>query len=137
MEMLLGRSGKHNSNLEILNTGATMVGETCKWLQFSVAYIYHDTDHDTVEFSILGGVRRGNSKTATLDFRRADFELFRRLVGGVPWGSVLEIKGVQDVCLLFKKEVLKAQEQAVPMSRKMSWRGRRLAWMNGKLFLRF
>ena len=50
-------------------------------------------DHDMVEFLILGGVRRGNSKTATLDFRRADFELFRRLVGGVPWGSVLESKG--------------------------------------------
>lgn len=47
-----------------------------------------------VEFSILGGVRRGNSKTATLDFQREDFELFRRLVGGVPWGSVLESKGV-------------------------------------------
>ena len=30
------------------------------------------SDYDMVEFSILGGVRRGNSKTATLDFRRAD-----------------------------------------------------------------
>ena len=39
------------------------------------------SDHDIVEFSILAGVRRGNSKTATLDFQRADFELFRRLVG--------------------------------------------------------
>ena len=78
------------------------------------------SDHDMVEFSILGGGRRGNSKTATLDFRRADFELFRRLVGRVPWGSVLESKGVQDGWLLFKKEVLKAQEQAVPLSHKMS-----------------
>ena len=94
------------------------------------------SDHDMVEFSILGGVRRGNSKTATLDFLRADFELFRRLVGRVPWGSVLESKGVQDVWLLFKKEVLKAQEQAVPLSRKMSRCGRRLAWMNRELFLR-
>ena len=59
-------------------------------------------DHNMVEFSILGGVRRGNSKTTTLDFWRADFELFRRLVGGVPWGSVLESKGVQDVWSLFK-----------------------------------
>ena len=30
------------------------------------------SDHDMVEFSILGEVRRGNSKTATLDFWRAD-----------------------------------------------------------------
>ena len=78
------------------------------------------SDHDMVEFLILAGVRRGNSKIATLGFRRADFELFRRLVGRVPWGSVLEGKGVQDVWLLFKKEVLKVQEQAVPLICKMS-----------------
>ena len=52
------------------------------------------SDHDVVQFSILGGGRKGNSKTATLVFRRADFELFRRLAGGVPWNSVLESKGV-------------------------------------------
>ena len=38
--------------------------------------------------------------------------------------------------MLFKKEVLKAQEQAVPLSRKMIWCGRRPAWMNRELFLR-
>ena len=81
------------------------------------------SDYDMVEFSILCGVRMGSSKTATLDFRRADFELFRRLVGRVPCGSVLESKGVQDGWLLFKKEVFKVQEQAVPLSRKMSRRG--------------
>ena len=50
------------------------------------------SDHNMVEFSILGGVRSKYSKTATLDFWRADFELPRRLVGGVPWRSVLESK---------------------------------------------
>ena len=94
------------------------------------------SNHDMVEFSIFGRVRRRSSKTATLDFQRTDFELFRRLVGRVPWGSVLESKGVQDGWLLFKKEVLKVQEQAVPLSRKMSQHGRRLMWMNRELFLR-
>ena len=59
------------------------------------------SDHNLVEFSILGGVRRGNSKTATLDFRRADFALFRRLAGGVPWDSVLESKGAEDFSLCY------------------------------------
>ena len=54
------------------------------------------SDHDMVEFSILGGARRGNSKTATFNFLREDFELFRRLERGVPQDSVLESKGVQD-----------------------------------------
>ena len=62
--------------------------------------------------------------------------MFRRLVGGVPWDSALESKGVQDGWSLFKKEVLKAQEQAVPLSCKMSQQVRRLAWMNRELFLR-
>ena len=34
------------------------------------------------------------SETATLDFQRADFELFRMLVGRVPWDSVLKGKEV-------------------------------------------
>ena len=38
--------------------------------------------------------------------------------------------------MLFKKEVLKAQEQAVPLGPKMSQWGRRLAWMNTELFFR-
>ena len=84
-------------------------------------------DHEMVELSILGGARKGNNKTDTwrviLDFWRADTELFRRLVGGVPWDSVLESKGVQDGWSLFKKEVLRAQEQAVPLSLKMSRQG--------------
>ena len=54
------------------------------------------SDHDMVEFSILGEVRSGVSKTATLDFQRADFELFRTLVGRVPWESVLKGRGVQE-----------------------------------------
>ena len=90
-----------------------------------------------VEFLIFGGARRGNSKTATLDFQRADFELFRRLVGGVPWGSVLKSKGVQDGWSLFKEEALKVQEQAVQLCCKVSWEGRRSsAWMYRELFLR-
>jgi len=52
------------------------------------------SDHEMADFSILCGARRGDSKTATLDFQRVDFELFWRLVGRVPWDSVLEDKGV-------------------------------------------
>jgi len=55
-----------------------------------------DSDCEMVEFLILGGGRRGDNKTATLNFRRADFELFRRLAGRFPWDSVLVDKGVQE-----------------------------------------
>ena len=37
-----------------------------------------------IVFLILGEVRRGGSKTSTLDFQRDNFELFRILIERVP-----------------------------------------------------
>ncbi|PKU40985.1 rna-directed dna polymerase from mobile element jockey-like [Limosa lapponica baueri] len=71
-----------------------------------------------IEFSILGETRRGVTKTATLDFWRANFDLFRRLLDKIPWEAALKDIGVQEGWTYFKKEVLKAQEQAVPVCRK-------------------
>ena len=50
-------------------------------------------------------------KTAVLNFKRADFDLFRTLVAQVPWESLLKGKGVQEAWTLLKMEILKAQEQ--------------------------
>ena len=61
----------------------------------------------------MGVVRRVVSRTATLDFWRADFGLLRRLVDRVSWEAVLKGKGVQEGWTFFKKETLKAQEQAI------------------------
>ncbi|KAK4830600.1 hypothetical protein QYF61_012026 [Mycteria americana] len=88
-----------------------------------------------IEFLIRGEAARGVSKTATLDFRRADFGLFRRLVERVPWEAALTGKGVQEGWTFFKEEALKAQEQAVPRCRKTSQWGRRLAWLTRELWL--
>ncbi|KAK4810025.1 LOW QUALITY PROTEIN: hypothetical protein QYF61_005088 [Mycteria americana] len=67
-----------------------------------------------IEFLIHGEAARGVSRTATLDFQRVDFGLFRRLVDRVPWEAALMGKGVQEGWTFFKEEVLKAQERAVP-----------------------
>uniref|UniRef100_A0A8B9C3Y3 Reverse transcriptase domain-containing protein n=1 Tax=Anser brachyrhynchus TaxID=132585 RepID=A0A8B9C3Y3_9AVES len=93
------------------------------------------SDREMVQFSILGEVRKGTSKTAVLDFRRADFELFRTLVGRVPWEEVLKGKGVQEGWALLKKEILMAQERSVPTCPKMSRRGTRPAWLSRELWL--
>ena len=42
------------------------------------------SDHEIVEFSILGDIRRVTTKTAILNFQRADFDLFKMLVARVP-----------------------------------------------------
>ncbi|GAB0208629.1 hypothetical protein GRJ2_003328600 [Grus japonensis] len=78
------------------------------------------SDHEMVEFRILRAVRRAHSKLATLDFRRADFGLFRDLLGRIPWGKALEGRGAQDSWLIFKGHLLQAQEQCIPAKRKSS-----------------
>ena len=52
------------------------------------------SDHEIIEFSILGDVRRVISKTAIWNFQRADFDRLRMLVAGVPWESLVKGKGV-------------------------------------------
>ncbi|KAJ7427992.1 hypothetical protein WISP_02289 [Willisornis vidua] len=91
------------------------------------------SDHEIIDISILRDVRRAINKTSTLDFRRADFGLFRRLVWSIPWETTLENKGVREGWTYFKKEVLSAQEQADPLCQKASWRGGQPAWLNRKI----
>ncbi|GAB0179197.1 hypothetical protein GRJ2_000385000 [Grus japonensis] len=68
------------------------------------------SDHKMVKFKILRAARRARSKLTTLDFRRADFGLFRDLLGRVPWDKALEGRWAQDSWLVFKDHLLQAQE---------------------------
>ena len=68
------------------------------------------SDHEMVEFKILRAARRAHGKLATLGFRRADFGLFRNLLGRVPWDKALEGRRVQESWLIFKDRLLQAQE---------------------------
>ncbi|PKU32701.1 hypothetical protein llap_16995 [Limosa lapponica baueri] len=94
------------------------------------------SDREMVEFKILPllrAVRRAQSKLATLDFRRADFGLFRDLLGRVPWDKALEGRGAQESWLIFKDHLLQAQERCIPAKRKSGKNARRPAWMNREL----
>ncbi|KAJ7424185.1 hypothetical protein BTVI_07574 [Pitangus sulphuratus] len=61
------------------------------------------SDHEIVEFSILRDAKRAINKTSSLDFWRADFGLFRRLVQKVPWKTTLENKEVQEGWTCFQE----------------------------------
>jgi len=41
------------------------------------------SDHEMVNFRILGGGSRAISRIKTLDFRRANFGLFKEVLGGI------------------------------------------------------
>ncbi|GAB0204721.1 hypothetical protein GRJ2_002937700 [Grus japonensis] len=76
------------------------------------------SDHDMVEFKILRAARRVHSKLTTPDFKRADFGLFRDLLGRVPWDKALEGRGAQESWLVFKDHLLLPQERCIPAKRK-------------------
>ena len=89
-------------------------------------------EKNVVEFKILRAARRAHSKLSTLDFRRADFGLFRDLLGGVPWDTALEGRGAQESWLIFK--LLQAQKRCIPTKRQSGKNARMPPWMN-KLIL--
>ncbi|GAB0179874.1 hypothetical protein GRJ2_000452700 [Grus japonensis] len=91
------------------------------------------SDHEMVEFKILRAARRAHSKLTILDFRRADFGLFRDLLGRIPWDKALEGRVAQESWLLFKGHLLQAQERCTPAKRKSGKNALRLAWMNKEL----
>jgi len=68
------------------------------------------SDYELVEFRILNGGSREINSIVTLDFRRADFGLFKDLLGGTLWVRALEDRGVQESWSLFKHDFLRAQD---------------------------
>jgi len=85
--------------------------------------------HETVEFRKMRGGSRAESRTTALDFRRANFGLFKELLGGIPWVRALEARGVQASWSLFKYHFLHAQDWCIPLSKKSSKGVRRPIWM--------
>jgi len=83
------------------------------------------SDREMVEFRILRGESRAIRRIKTLDFRRANFGLFKELLGGVPWVRALEGSGVQECWLLFKHHFLHTQNRCIPLSKKSNKGGRR------------
>jgi len=93
------------------------------------------SDHEMVEFRILRGGSRAISRIKTLDFRRANFGLFKQLLGGILWVRALEGRGVQECWLLFKHHFPHAQERYIPLRKKSRTGGKRPAWMNKELLV--
>ena len=93
------------------------------------------SDHEMVKFRVLRGGDKANCRIATLDFRRADFGLFRDLLGRHLWDTVPEKRVYQQIWFIFKDHVLQASFSSLahPVCRKSSKGVRRPAWMNEEL----
>jgi len=91
------------------------------------------SDHETVYFRNLCGGSREISRIKSLDFRRANFALFKELLGGIPWARVLEGRRTQEIWSLLKHHFLHTQYQCIPLRKKSRKGGRRPTWMNKEL----
>ncbi|PKU37050.1 glycerol kinase [Limosa lapponica baueri] len=62
------------------------------------------SDHEKIEFRIVGSMRKTTSRTETLDFGRANFDLFKKLLGEIP-----QVKALEGQCFIDEegKDVLK------------------------------
>ncbi|CAM4356191.1 unnamed protein product [Caretta caretta] len=86
-----------------------------------------------VEFRILTQGRKVSSRIQTLDFRKADFDSLRELMGRIPWENNMRGKGVQESWLYFKEPLLRLQEQTIPTCRKNSKYGRLSTWLKSEI----
>ena len=55
------------------------------------------SDHEMVEFEILGTARNAHSKLTALTFRRADFGLLRDLLSQAPWYNSVKGRDTKKV----------------------------------------
>ncbi|CAM4636979.1 unnamed protein product [Lepidochelys kempii] len=86
-----------------------------------------------VEFRILTQGRKESSRIRILNFRKADFDFLRELMGRIPWEKNMRGKGVQESWLYFKESLLKLQGQTIPICRKNSKYDWRPAWLNSEI----
>lgn len=76
---------------------------------------YHD--HEIMELSIMLGRSRAIRSITTLDFRRANFSLFREFLGRILWEQAVEGRGVQESWLIFKAHLSRLKNGASPWAR--------------------
>ena len=93
-----------------------------------------DSDHEVVEFQIVGNRRKTASKTSTLDMGRKDLGLLKELVNKATLESAFEGIRVHECWSLFNSYLLRVQEQAIPKCRKSKW-CKRLAWLSKDFLL--
>ncbi|KFZ67747.1 hypothetical protein N338_13227, partial [Podiceps cristatus] len=76
------------------------------------------------------------SKVGTLNFRIANFQLFKELVNRTPWETALRDKGAEWSWQIFKDAFHRAQELSIPWCKKSDKEGKRPAWLNRDLLVK-
>jgi len=84
-------------------------------------------DHALVQLTMLRGMGQVKTKARTLNVRRANFQLFKELVDGIPWETAFRDKGAEENWQLFKDVFRRLEELSIPTCNKSGKEGRRPA----------
>jgi len=83
-----------------------------------------------VEFTILRDTGEVRSKVRTLNFMKANCQLFKELVSRTPWETILRDKDAEQSWQIFKDAFHRAQELIVPSCKKSGKQGKSLPWLS-------
>ncbi|KFQ69267.1 hypothetical protein N335_01811, partial [Phaethon lepturus] len=72
----------------------------------------------------------------TLNFRKANFKLFKDLGNRTPWETALGDKGAEQSWQIFKDAFHRSQEVLIPRCKKSGKEGKRPAWLSGDLLVK-
>ena len=87
------------------------------------------SDHVMVEFTLLSNTGWTKSKVSMLNFKKAEFQLFKELANKVPQEAVLRDKDAQQNRQIFKEAFCRAQVLSIPRRRKSGEEGKRPTWL--------
>ena len=76
------------------------------------------SDHVLAEFTISRNTCLAKNGIKSLNFRRANFRLFKELLDDMPWETVVRDKVMEQSWQLFKDAFLRAQELSIPQNKK-------------------
>jgi len=88
------------------------------------------SDHLLVELTALRDVGMVRSIVRTLNFRKANVQIFKELVSRTPWETVLRGRGAEQSWQTFKDAFLRVQALSVPRCKKSGKEGKRPAWLS-------
>jgi len=88
------------------------------------------SDHALVELTALTDKGQGKSKVRTLNFRKANFQLFEELVNRTPWETALRDRGAEQRWQICKDAFHRVQELSIPSCKKPGREGTRPAWLS-------
>ncbi|PKU35663.1 rna-directed dna polymerase from mobile element jockey-like [Limosa lapponica baueri] len=91
------------------------------------------SDHAKTEFRIMGSMCKATSRIEALDFRSGNFDLFKKMLGDIPWVRALEGRGAQESWTTFKYHFLQAKYWCIPKSKKSGKGSRRPVWLSREL----